>query len=62
MDMIILDFKVIFDGLDESVAKLPRNDPRRVAVQMVLNKRLKRIVTWHVSVYRFSSLSCDSKS
>nr|QRF70967.1 odorant receptor [Semiothisa cinerearia] len=52
MDMIILDFQVIFDGLDESVVKLPKTDPRRISVQMTLNKRLKRIVTWHLSIFR----------
>lgn len=52
MDMVILDFKVIFDGLDKSVVNLPKSHPSRVEVQRVLKKRVGRIVTWHLSVLK----------
>ncbi|XP_037296484.1 odorant receptor 4 [Manduca sexta] len=52
LDMMILDFEAIFDGLDESVAALPSKHPRRREVQLILNARIKRIVTWHNSVIK----------
>ncbi|XP_026737600.1 odorant receptor 13a-like [Trichoplusia ni] len=52
MNMIILDFEVIFEGLDESVALLPRYDVRKMEVQRILNERMKKIVTWHLSVFK----------
>ncbi|XP_068630996.1 odorant receptor 13a-like [Battus philenor] len=52
MSMTILDFEVIFDGLDETVIQLSRNNIRRIAVQHTLNQRMKRIVTWHISLFR----------
>nr|WCC57462.1 odorant receptor 5 [Papilio machaon] len=52
MDMIFLDFEVIFKDLDETVMKLSRHHPRRITVQMELNRRMKRIVNWHLSVFR----------
>nr|WPO56470.1 odorant receptor [Leucinodes orbonalis] len=51
LDMILLDFEMLFDGLDETTATLPRHDSRRIAVQMTLNNRIKRIATWHQSVF-----------
>ena len=52
MNMIIIDFGVIFEGLDESVALLPRHDERRIETQLTLNARIRQIVTWHLSVFR----------
>ncbi|RVE42878.1 hypothetical protein evm_012496 [Chilo suppressalis] len=52
LELIIMDFDTLFDGLDEFVAMLPNNDMRRIAVQHTLNKRLERIVTWHNSVFK----------
>ncbi|XP_072940129.1 odorant receptor 13a-like [Epargyreus clarus] len=52
MNMIIFDFEVLFDGLDESVAKLSWHDCRRVNVQRILNSRMRRIVKWHMSVFK----------
>ncbi|XP_022825109.1 odorant receptor 13a-like isoform X1 [Spodoptera litura] len=52
MDMIIIDFSVIFDGLEESVALLPRQDSRRMETQRILNARIEKIVKWHLSVFR----------
>ncbi|CAK1598631.1 unnamed protein product [Parnassius mnemosyne] len=52
MKLIFLDFEVLFDGLDETVSRLSPCNPRRIAVQLTLNKRMKRIVNWHTSVLR----------
>uniref|UniRef100_A0A2A4JTU3 Odorant receptor n=1 Tax=Heliothis virescens TaxID=7102 RepID=A0A2A4JTU3_HELVI len=52
MNMIIIDFGVIFEGLDESVALLPRHDERRRATQLILNSRIAKIVKWHLSVFK----------
>lgn len=51
--MIILDFKALFHGLDESVALLPRYDPLRKAAQKILNKRMENIVRMHLSVFAY---------
>nr|AIT72017.1 olfactory receptor 64 [Ctenopseustis obliquana] len=51
MDMIIIAFGELFDGLDESVATLPTEDPRRKAVQTELNRRMGQIARWHHSVF-----------
>uniref|UniRef100_A0AAU6ND71 Odorant receptor n=1 Tax=Mythimna loreyi TaxID=667449 RepID=A0AAU6ND71_9NEOP len=51
MNMIIIDFGVIFEGLDESVALLPRHDERRRETQRILNARIGKIVKWHLSVF-----------
>nr|ALM26213.1 odorant receptor 24 [Athetis dissimilis] len=53
MNMIIIDFSVIFEGLDESVALLPVHDKRRRETQHILNARIRRIVTWHRSVFKY---------
>nr|AOG12933.1 odorant receptor [Eogystia hippophaecolus] len=52
MDMIMLAFGVLFDGLDESVMNLPRSDVKRIQIQRVLNNRMKQIVRWHTSVFK----------
>ncbi|XP_031768249.2 odorant receptor 30a-like isoform X2 [Galleria mellonella] len=52
LDMIIQDFEVIFNGLDESVACLLPKDPLRKQVQSTLNSRMKRIVNWHLAVFK----------
>ncbi|XP_047022350.1 odorant receptor 85b-like isoform X2 [Helicoverpa zea] len=52
MNMIIIDFSVIFEGLDESVALLPRHDQRRRETQLILNARIAKIVRWHLSVFK----------
>ncbi|CAK1598633.1 unnamed protein product [Parnassius mnemosyne] len=52
MKLIFLDLEVLFDGLDESVSRLSPCNPQRIAVQLTLNKRMKRIVNWHTSVLR----------
>ncbi|XP_063377207.1 odorant receptor 4-like [Cydia fagiglandana] len=51
MDVILIALEELFDGLDESVVALPREDPRRVAVQNELNIRMAQIVRWHLSVF-----------
>lgn len=61
MDMIIMDVEVIFQDLDENVVVLPRDHPRRLEVQLILNSRIERIVKWHTSVFRYlKSLSNSS--
>nr|AZT78920.1 odorant receptor [Dioryctria abietella] len=52
MELLIMDFGVIFEGLDESVVYLPSSDPRRVEVQNALNKRMGRIIEWHLSIFK----------
>ncbi|XP_063824512.1 odorant receptor 13a-like [Ostrinia nubilalis] len=52
LELVILDFDVIFEGLDESVVELSPYDPRRASIQHVFNKRIERIVTWHDSVFK----------
>ncbi|XP_053603697.1 odorant receptor 13a-like [Plodia interpunctella] len=52
MELLIMDFGVIFDGLDERVFDLPRWDPQRVYVQDTLRKRMRRIVQWHLSIFK----------
>ncbi|XP_013200165.1 odorant receptor 85b [Amyelois transitella] len=52
MELVIMDFHVIFEGLDEAVVDLVRADPRRVNVQHALNKRMGRIVRWHLSIFK----------
>nr|QEI46828.1 odorant receptor 12 [Galleria mellonella] len=52
LDMIMKDFEVIFDGLDESVSCLLPKDPLRKQVQSTLNGRMKRIVQWHLAVFK----------
>ncbi|XP_031767158.2 odorant receptor 4-like isoform X2 [Galleria mellonella] len=52
LDMIIKDFEVIFDGLDESVVCLLSKDPVRKQLQSTLNGRMKRIVNWHLAVFK----------
>uniref|UniRef100_A0A0K8TU53 Odorant receptor n=1 Tax=Epiphyas postvittana TaxID=65032 RepID=A0A0K8TU53_EPIPO len=51
MDMILIAFGELFDGLDEEVATLEPEDPRRRAVQAQLNSRMGRIARWHHSVF-----------
>ncbi|XP_037868910.1 odorant receptor 13a-like [Bombyx mori] len=52
LHMIKLDLEAIFDDIDESVALLPHRDTRRIEVQKILNGRMKRVVTWHISVFK----------
>ncbi|XP_023941790.1 odorant receptor 67c-like [Bicyclus anynana] len=52
MSMIIFDCEVLFVGLDASVVKLPKHDPRRMGVQTILNSRMRRIVKWHNLVFQ----------
>ncbi|XP_050343602.1 odorant receptor Or2-like [Nymphalis io] len=51
MNLIIFDCEILFNDLDESVVELPRNDPSRMKVQLILNKRIERIVKWHNMVF-----------
>ncbi|XP_052740755.1 odorant receptor 13a [Bicyclus anynana] len=52
MSMINFDCEVLFVGLDESVVRLPKHDPRRMGVQTILNSRMRRIVKWHNLVFQ----------
>ncbi|KAM3967163.1 odorant receptor 10-like [Aphomia sociella] len=52
MQLIMIDFEVLFDGLDETVTCLQPNDPRREQVQLTLNNRIRRVVQWHLSVFK----------
>ncbi|KAM3967165.1 odorant receptor 67c-like [Aphomia sociella] len=52
MQLIMTDFEVLFDGLDETVTCLQPNDPRREQVQLTLNNRIRRVVQWHLSVFK----------
>nr|ARO76454.1 odorant receptor 49 [Conogethes punctiferalis] len=56
LDLVIMHFGVIFEGLDETVAYLPVRDERRVETQRILNKRMERIVTWHNSVFKLTAM------
>uniref|UniRef100_A0A0K8TUR5 Odorant receptor n=1 Tax=Epiphyas postvittana TaxID=65032 RepID=A0A0K8TUR5_EPIPO len=51
LDMILIALGELFEGLDEPAAALPREAPRRRAVQAELNRRMGRIARWHHSVY-----------
>ncbi|XP_063360466.1 odorant receptor Or2-like [Cydia amplana] len=51
INVILIALEELFDGLDESVATLPREDPRRVAVQSELNARMGQIARWHLSIF-----------
>ncbi|KPJ02848.1 Putative odorant receptor 13a [Papilio xuthus] len=62
MDMIFLDFEVIFNDLDETVVKLSRYHPRRVAVQMELNRRMKRIYLEQGKIHFLFILLCLAAS
>ncbi|XP_045446827.1 odorant receptor 49b-like [Melitaea cinxia] len=52
MDMIFFDFEVLFNDLKESVVHLSRDHPDRIHVQLILNKRISRIVKWHNLVFK----------
>ncbi|XP_031766404.2 odorant receptor 13a-like isoform X1 [Galleria mellonella] len=52
LDMIIKDFEVIFDDLNESVSYILPKKPLRKQVQFTLNRRIKRIVDWHRAVFK----------
>ncbi|XP_048007340.1 uncharacterized protein LOC125242593 isoform X3 [Leguminivora glycinivorella] len=51
MDVILIALDELFVGLDPSAASLPRQDPRREAVQLELNARVGRIARWHLSIF-----------
>ncbi|KAL0902711.1 hypothetical protein ABMA27_000523 [Loxostege sticticalis] len=58
LELVIIDFEMIFEDLDEDVVYLSRYHPRRVLIQRILNKRIQRIVAWHDSVFTsFDNLS-----
>lgn len=52
MDMIIFDFEVLFNDVEESVVHLSRYHPDRINVQRILSKRISRIVKWHNLVFK----------
>ncbi|XP_059056635.1 odorant receptor 82a-like [Achroia grisella] len=52
LDIIIKDFEVLFDGLDETVTHLSPQHPLRMEVQHTLNVRMKRIVQRHNLVFK----------
>lgn len=50
--MSFFDFEVLFNDLEESVVHLSRDHPDRIHVQLILNKRISRIVKWHNLVFK----------
>ncbi|XP_059056842.1 odorant receptor 49b-like [Achroia grisella] len=52
LELITKDFEVIFDGLDETVTYLSPQHPIRMQAQYTLSSRMKRIVNWHLSVFK----------
>ncbi|KAL0852346.1 hypothetical protein ABMA28_000549 [Loxostege sticticalis] len=58
LELVIIDFEMIFEDLDKNVVYLSRYHPRRVLTQRIFNKRIQRIVAWHDSVFTsFDNLS-----